>query len=243
MDEVGLEYDISSLDVIKKDSVCLTVKVNELLFDPSILKNLCKKNLQKYNVNLLLNKEVDIQDLQKYDYIINSTYSNINSLLPKKLHKDYQFELCEKPLVKLPESYKNKSIVIMDGPFMCIDPYGNTGYHVMGNVVHAIHSTNIGKFPYIPKEYKNLLNKGIVKNPSITNIDKFISSSQSYFKNIEDLKHIGSMFTFRTVLPNRDKDDARPTIVDKITPKQLVVFSGKIPTCVEAYKKISNIIN
>lgn len=243
MDEVGLEYDISSLNVIKKDSVSLIVKVNELLFDPIILKNLCKKNLQKYNVNLFLNEEVNIQNLQKYDYVINSTYSNINSLLPKKLHKDYQFELCEKPLVKLPKSYKNKSIVIMDGPFMCIDPYGDTGYHVMGNVVHAIHSTNVGKFPYVPKEYKNLLNKGIIKNPTITNIDKFILSAKTFFKDIEQLEHIGSMFTFRTVLPNRDKDDARPTIVDKITSKQLVVFSGKIPTCVEAYKKISSIIN
>ena len=243
MNEVGLDYKISSLDIIKKDSISLIVKVDELLFDPIVLKTLCEKNIQKYNVNLFLNKEVNIQNLQKYDYIINSTYSNINALLPKKLHKDYQFELCEKPLVKLPKSYKNKSIVIMDGPFMCVDPYGNTGYHVMGNVVHAIHSTNVGKFPYTPKEYVSLLNKGIVENPSITNIDKFIYSAKTFFKDIEKLEHIGSMFTFRTVLPNRDKDDARPTIVDQINSKQFVVFSGKIPTCVEAYKKISNIIN
>jgi len=113
----------------------------------------------------------------------------------------------------------------------------------MGNVVHAIHSTNVGKFPYTPKEYVSLLNKGIVENPSITNIDKFIYSAKTFFKDIEKLEHIGSMFTFRTVLPNRDKDDARPTIVDQINSKQFVVFSGKIPTCVEAYKKISNIIN
>ena len=46
----------------------------------------------------------------------------------------------------------------MDGPFMCIDPLSDTGYHVMGNVVHAIHN-NIGYSPEIPKEFENQLNK------------------------------------------------------------------------------------
>ena len=110
------------------------------------------------------------------DYVINSTYANLNQLLSEDKQKDYQFELCEKPVIKLPEQYKNKSVVIMDGPFMCIDPLGDSDLHVMGNVVHAIHSTNVGKFPEYDKKFDDLLNKGIVKNPSITNIDKFIEA-------------------------------------------------------------------
>ena len=74
-----------------------------------------------------------------------------NQILSEDKQKDYQFELCEKPVIKLPEQYKNKSVVIMDGPFMCIDPYGQTGYHVMGNVVHAIHETSVGFSPNFPK--------------------------------------------------------------------------------------------
>lgn len=243
MDEVGLEYSINNLNLIKKDSLSLLVKVDELIFDPFILKSSCEKNLQKYNVNVKLNQKVNVKDLKGYEHIINATYSNLNSQLPPELQQNYQFELCEKPVVKLPKEYKNKSIVIMDGPFMCVDPLGNTEYHVMGNVVHAIHSSNIGKYPILPKEYKNLLNGGIINNPKITNIDKFISSAKNYFHNIENLEHIGSMFTFRTVLPNKEKDDARPTIVKQITNNQLLVFSGKIPTCVEAYKEVSKIIN
>jgi hypothetical protein len=242
MDDMELEYSIESLNLIKKSSLSLLVKVNEYIFDPYVLKKSCRKNLQKYNVNLNLNNEISMNDLQGYDYIINSTYSNLNSLLPSNKQQNYQFELCEKPVVKLPKEYQNKSIVIMDGPFMCIDPLGNTGYHVMGNVVHAIHNSNIGKFPIIPKEFKNLLNKGIISNPHITKIDKFISSAKKYFYGIENLEHIGSMFTFRTVLPDKEKDDARPTIVKKVSNKELLVFSGKIPTCVEAYKEIKKII-
>jgi len=221
----------------------LLVKVDELIFDPSILKKLCENDLQKYNVNVNLNTEVNVKNLQKYEYVINSTYSNLNSQLPIEKQQDYQFELCEKPVVKLPKEYKNKSIVIMDGPFMCVDPLGTTGYHVMGNVVHAIHSSNVGKYPILPKGYERLINNGIIKNPKITNIDKFVSSAKNYFLNIENLEHIGSLFTFRTVLPFKEKDDARPTIIKQITDNQLLVFSGKIPTCVEAYKEVSKIIN
>jgi hypothetical protein len=159
-------------------------------------------------------------------------------LLPTEKQRDYQFELCEKPVIKLPEQYKNKSVVIMDGPFMCIDPLGDTGLHVMGNVVHAIHSTNIGKFPKYDEKFDELLNKGIVKNPSITNIDKFIHSAKKFFVDIDKMKHIGSMFTFRTVLPNRDKDDARPTLVEKPMDTTFNVFSGKIGTCVNAAEEV-----
>ena len=61
-----------------------------------------------------------------------------------------------------------------------------------------------------------------------------------FFKDIEKSEHIGSMFTFRTVLPNRDKDDARPTSVEKQTDNILNVFSGKIGTCVNAATEVLN---
>jgi len=108
----------------------------------------------------------------------------------------------------------------------------------MGNVVHAIHSTNVGKFPEYDSKFNKLLNKGIIKNPSITNIDKFIKSAKRFFVDIDKSKHIGSMFTFRTVLPNRDNDDARPTLVEKVTDNLFNVFSGKIGNCVDVSEKI-----
>ena len=94
----------------------------------------------------------------------------------------YQFELCEKPVIELPKQYKNKSVVIMDGPFMCIDPLGDSGLHVMGNVVHAIHSTNVGKFPEYDSKFDELLNKGIVKNKDKENEKKI---DEELEKNID----------------------------------------------------------
>ena len=58
----------------------------------------------------------------------------------------------------------------------------------------------------------------------------------------EEAEYIGSMFTIRTVLPNREHDDARPTIIKKIGDRLITVFSGKIPTCVDTAEEILKII-
>ena len=130
----------------------------------------------------------------------------------------------------------------MDGPFFCVDPYANTDLHVMGNVVHAIHRSNTGLYPEIPEEYKPLLNKGIVRNPPITNIKKFMEVAKTFMPEIEGAEHVGSMYTVRTVLPNVDHTDERPTLVSKIGDKIIHVFSGKIGNCVEAAEEVLKIV-
>ena len=87
-----------------------------------------------------------------------------------------------------------------------------------------------------------MLNKGIVEKPSVTNIDKFIESAKVFFKDIDKAQHIGSMFTIRTVLPNKEKDDARPTLIENPTENVFNIFSGKIGTCVSAADELMEYI-
>ena len=211
----------------------LTIKCNEQLYNPKALTNICYKRIKGSGVQLHLNMHVT--NLTGYKHIIYATYANLNSVT--NTATNYQFELCEKPIFKLPEQYKNKSIVIMDGPFMCFDPYADTDYHLSGNVVHAIHIRNVGPKPEIPSVYKKYLNNGIIKNPIYTNVDRFIQSAKKFFPDIEQAEHIGSMYTIRTVLPNKDATDERPTIV---TPEgdNFIIFSGKVGNCVNAADKI-----
>ena len=235
LDKMKLEWE-----VIEPLPNCdLTLKVNEKLYNPNILKNICYLRLKGNGINLKLNNKVK-SNLKNYKYNIYATYSALNELTDKK--QNYQFELCEKPLFKLPKKYKNKSIVVMDGPFMCFDPYANTEYHLGGNVVHAIHIRNIGEKPEIPSVYKKYLNKGLIKNPKYTNINRFIESAKKFFPEIEKAEHIGSMYTIRTVLPHKDNTDERPTIVKK-QDNNFILFSGKIGNCIEAANKIEEIIN
>lgn len=233
------DIDLSYKTINSLPNTDLTIEVEEGLFDHNILKTLVETKLKSSNVNVKFNTTTKTSDLKKYDIVVIATYSKLNDLLDNK--KQYQFEVCEKPVVKLPPQYKNKSIVIMDGPFMCLDPYGYTDYHVLGNVVHAIHETNIGYTPNISylKEY---LNKGIIKNPKYTNIKQFIETGKQFFEDFDQLEHIGSLYTIRTVLKDRDHDDARPTLVNYEGDNIYTLFSGKIDTCVEASKELLTII-
>lgn len=239
--ESGLEFCPTNLDVLKNENLSLTVEVSEKLFDPDKLLNSVLDKMDYYGLSTICGSTFTRLMKSDYDYVVNCSYANINYILEEEHQFDCQFELCEKPVVKMPESYRWKSIVIMDGPFMCVDPFGSTENHVMGNVVHAIHSSNVGKFPSIPEKYKHLLNRGVIPAEDlvdITRFDRFIESAKPFFKDIESAKHIGSMFTVRTVLPMKEEDDSRPSLIKKHDDKVYTVFSGKIATCVDCAKNL-----
>ena len=240
-----LEYTPSQLQFMNKDSIELCIRVKESVYDPEKLRQVCWKKLKDQNVKIHLSNKVSDDLFEKFDRVVICAYTGINQLLKQypTQQNEYQFELCEKPVVKLPESFKNKSVVIMDGPFMCIDPLGNTGLHLLCNVVHEIHQTNIGKYPSINKKFVDLIDKGIIKNPSQTNFPKFIESTIDFIPEITKAKHVGSMFTYRAVPPRVEETDARPTIVKEINNKIVTIFSGKITTCVEAARKVEKIFD
>ena len=244
-DEHGLEYTISDLPFMNKNSIELCVQVKESVYDPIKLRQACWEKLKKNNVNVFLNREVTYDIFDNYDMVVIAAYVNINKLVEKfpKLQNEYQFELCEKPVVKLPEQFKNKSVVIMDGPFMFIDPLANTDLHLLCNVTHEIHQTNIGKYPEIDQKYLPLLDKGIVKNPSLTNFDKFIDSTIPFIPEIKKAEQVGSMFTIRVVPPHVEDTDERPTMVRTINEQVITVFSGKITTCGDAANDINKLIS
>mgnify|MGYP001560344121 CR=1 FL=1 len=244
-DKLNLDYSQGNLDLVNKEKIDLCLKVKESLIDPFRIKEICSRRIKERGINLLLNKKASMEMLEGYDYIIISTYSNMNSLLGSypASQKDYQFELCEKLVLELPEVFNNKSIVIIDGPLFCVDPYGRSGKFLMGNVVHAIHEANIGKFPKIDDRYSKMLDSGIIKKPQVTKFREFIESAAEFMPEIKKAKHVGSMFTIRTVLPYIEKTDARPTIVEKIDNRIITVFSGKIPTCVDAAESIEKMID
>lgn len=233
LDECKLKWKI--VDTLPECE--LTVQVEESLYCPDTLRKICWDRIKACNISTFLNTTIkDKELLEGYEFKVFSTYSSLNDFDKEK--KEYQYELCEKPIFKLPIRYKGKSIVIMDGPFMCFDPYSNTPYHVAGNVVHAIHNRIVGKESKIPPAYRKYLNKGIINNPKFTNAESFKESAKKFFPDIDQAEHIGSMYTIRTVLPNRDDTDERPTIV-RFNKDEAILFSGKVVNCVEAAEKIA----
>ena len=96
----------------------VTIKVEEELFDSYKLYESVRDKLWSSGVEVLKNKTTTKDDFKGYDVVVIATYAKLNDLLEKK--KRYQYELCEKPVVKLPKKYKRKSMCWTDR--MCLDP-------------------------------------------------------------------------------------------------------------------------
>ena len=239
----GLEYTEESPVTIDKSSIDLCVKAKESNIDPKILYRICWEKLNKQKVNVLLKNRATEEILEKYDHVIVCTYANINSLLKNDSSQDYQFELCEKILAYLPKEFKNQSIVVMDGPFGCLDPYGRSDLFLLGHVTHAIHQSNIGRMPMFDKKYVNLINNDVIKKPFSTNFQKFIESMGKYMPKIREAKYFGSFFTFRVVVPKKESTDERLHYTSVVDKKIITVFSGKIANCVEAAEEVTSIID
>lgn len=247
LEENKLQYEIANrLDILKNEKIELIVKVKENSFDFDLLYELCKERLIRSKINLKLDTVFCKEMMSEFDIVVNCTYSNINFLLDRKDQVDYQFELCEKPIISIGKSFQGKSIVIMDGEFCCIDPFGFDGnYHVLGHVKEAIHDQQVGKFYNIPEQYSKVINNGLIKNFPYSAKNKMIEASSKFFNFKEKPMtsvDLGSMFAVRTVLPNRDHDDARPSYIVKHSPKLYSIFSGKIGTSVSIANQLTKMI-
>lgn len=243
--ELGLAYTECDLDLVRHDRVDLCLRVPEDRINPQILREMCQKHLKEEGVRVQLNHRVDsLDELEDYDYIVVALYAHGNTLLQShpSLKRTYKFELCEKPVVELPEAFRGKSIVIMDGPFMCVDPYREGDRFLLGNVIHAIHDTQVGLVPDMDEKYEPLLNRDLIEDPPLTKIERFKEHGAQYIPGLSDARHVGSYFTLRTVLPNKEKTDARPTIVNR-EENVFQVFSGKLSTCVQSANRISELIS
>lgn len=232
LDENKLWYQIQRDKTlpVNYDKIDLTLKVKENSYSVIDLKSILTERLLKSKINVNLNTRFTKVDIQKYDLVINSTYSQINELLPEDVQMDYQYELVEKCVIYTPQKLKFTSIVVMDGEFCCIDPDSSVT-SVLGHVKTAIHDRQIGRGYLIPEGYENILNRGQLLT-TISRSNEIINSCSEYFPDLDQGQYYKSMFTIRTVLPNREHDDFRPTQILKHSDRLYSIFGGKVGTSV-----------
>ncbi len=197
-------------------------------------KNIIRK-IKNSKLKINLNRDFKKKELKNFDKIIITTYSNNNLVLKKlgiKKLIEFKFELVEKILIKLPKKYRKKSYVVVDGSFVCVDPYLGTNYHLLSDVRNSKLETRIGKFPYFKNDNRKYVNKGIIKNLKVSKFKSFISRSSNYLPFLKDAKYIGSMFVIRTIMKNKEKTDERTSAITKHSKKVLSILSGKWNNCV-----------
>lgn len=240
LEKHGLAHQVVDVPFVNADMMDVVIHAEENLYDPAKLRSILKERLLSAGVDVRLNTRADVDALDHFDFIVAATYANLNSTFLKRSndHREYQYEVCEKIVVKIPEALAGVSLVVMDGPFMCFDPLGDTGLAVMGHVEHAIHHRSVGVKPEIPDATLPYLNQGIIKNPTVSHAREFLNDAARFVPALRDAEHVGSMFTIRTVLPAVDHTDERPTIVRALDDRIFTIYSGKIGNSVKAAREL-----
>ena len=71
--------------------------------------------------------------------------------------------------------------MVIDGEFVCLDPYVGTNYHLLSDVKFSKLEINEGKFPTFKHFNKKYLNSGIVKNIKISQFKILLNMDQYFF--------------------------------------------------------------
>ena len=230
-------------DILKKISTIeKTIIVDEKIIDGFKTRKILSKKLKKKRINLYLNSKFKKKFLKNYDKVLIATYSNNNFILSdlgvKKLETN-KYQLVEKIVIKLPEKYKRKSFVVIDGNFVCVDPFLGTNYHLLSDVKLSKIETVISKYPKFKSFKKKYLNKGIIKKKNLSKFDDFIENSSNYLPFLKNSKYVGSMYVVRAIKRNKESTDERVSSINYHNKKIISVFSGKWNNCVYLAKNIS----
>ena len=216
----GKEYkSLFNLDLIEE-----VFTVNEVAFDAVILKNILKEKLERNNIPVYLNYEVEkietslesnillnfhnSSSICMAKHVFNCTYSQINKLLNNSGIEllPFKHEITELALVQIPEQLKNISVTVMDGPFFSFVPYPSLKLHSLSHVRYTPHCSwnEISHFQDGENELLRLS-----KN---SNYEYMIKDAIRYLPALESTKYIKSIYDIKTVLIKNEIDDGRPIL-------------------------------
>jgi hypothetical protein len=156
---------------------------------------------------------------------------------------EYKYQVVEKPVFRLPKIWQDLSVVVMDGPFCCVDSLGSCGLSVMGHVTKSVHWE--GKVdpmgPNGPRRWwRKYVNQGIQHLGKSSLWEKMRADAEQYIPYVGKADYQGSLLTVRCVMDH--PDDARPTEVTVEGERQLRIFSGKLGTCVDAARDVVRMV-
>ncbi len=228
----SLKYEIldSHPNLINK-KFSLIINADEYLINYKKLKNIVEERLNKNSlINLKLNTEFKESNADEYDFVIFCGYGLTSNIFPKELKKKYKFQLVEKIVVETPPSLSETSLVIVDGPFMCIDPIPDSKFSVLGNVKKAIYETSYGFEPKVSKIYEKITPWIDEYKEKKTRFVDFINHGAEFIVDFKKCKFNYSMRGFRVVPQNVELTDERISIIRNYD-KYIEILSGKIDSC------------
>tara|TARA_B100000963_G_scaffold346839_1_gene352509 strand:- start:1144 stop:2211 length:1068 start_codon:yes stop_codon:yes gene_type:complete len=233
----------NNLPYFEKNNIERIFKVNEKIINIFKARTFLKKRISKNKkINLHLNRKFTDKNTKNYRFVIYATYSenNYNIRKFKNKLKKKKYELVEKILVKMPKFFNKKSIVVLDGNFVCIDPYLGTNLHLLSDVKNSKLEIQYKRFYKFKSYQKKYLKKYLIKNKKISNFRNFIKNSSKYLPILKEAKYYGSFYVVRSI--DKDNNDTRVTNINKINNKLFTIYSGKWINSVATAKKVKKIL-
>jgi glycine/D-amino acid oxidase-like deaminating enzyme len=225
-------------------NVELGVLTDEVMFDPAILRQILSARLQQSTVVLRLNTEV--ADLRKdesgfgvavrdhgnerFDAVVNCTYSEINRLTAALglATRPLRYEYAAFPLIELDQPAP-ASITIVDGPLMCLLPYGASGLHLLYNTPYSAIAQDSG--PFLNRSWRNPAASPFAAMDPAKWSAELLENSGEFIPALRRARVRSICQAVRTVRAGAAEVFARPSIVTLHSPGYVTVLSGKIDHC------------
>lgn len=201
-------------------------EVEEAVYDAGLMRDKLLEDLKKKGVSVIYNSEVNkvwkdkeggllitlLKSGRKYrsKAIYNCTYSAINEILERSQLPLLPFkqEFTEMPLIEVPEELKNLSISVFDGPFFGFLPFPDKKCHSLWHVRYAIRAT------WVDPADENITKK-LNQIAKKSNYSFMVKDVCRYLPAFANAKYLGSLYETKTVLTEKEENDARPILLKK----------------------------
>ncbi len=241
-EQLGLRADPVHLSCLNPVAIEGCFEVDEDYFDVSALRKIAWERLNAARVKVTLGSTVHASAIaQAHDFVVIASYNSMNEVLIELgcATMPLQYELCEVPIISSP-GFRRSSVVVMDGPFVSIAPYGSD-LHLLYDVENSVHERVVADRRPEFGRLRRQTDGPPISVPSSTRFDSILASTRQFIK-LDEVRHVGSLYSERVVLPGLEGTDARPTLVEWVSPRVLAIFSGKVSVSVAAARSAARAI-
>lgn len=243
-DALGLEHEMIALDTFEPhvQGVALGLLTQEVVYDSALLGKHIARQLHDAATDVQFNTEVtNIEPrgdqlvlttsagTESFDAVVNATYASISRLagalgLPLV---ERQYEYTAVPIIETP--FAQTGVTIMDGSFMTVLPFGNSGNHLLYHVDHTVIDRAVST--HLDRSWLDQATSPFSRIDAQGLFEKMRDATSRFVPALKDARLKGFLHGPRMVLARRDDTDARPSIIDQPLPGYISVFSGKIDHC------------
>ena len=232
-DDLGLPYEPATPDFLRHEALDATFLVDEAYIDYERLKGVIERRLARSNVAVKTGVRATPLVMDTYDYVVLAGYAATNSFLssaslpvPRR-----RLDICEVCVVRCPPLV-GRSVVVLDGPFVSLVPLPRTDLSLLYHVDKSVHRRYDDLAAVEKDRLARLLGGTIRAEPESTNFEAMRRGAERFVIGAQHIEYLASAFELRSVLADSFDTDARPTEVTWVGPNVLMLFSGKISTCV-----------